>query len=276
MTWDKEAMTKYYNEFAKTEQIVDDQIVSVPSARYKHIIRSVEQLISLMNFNEDDRVLDAGCGAGRFISRIQKTKRCQIFGIDTSPNMIMRARKRISEANFLIADILNLPFQREIFTSVISYSVLWHIPSKTGSIYFNFDIYERGLSEFRRVLKVGGRVLFNIDNPFHLQSIIDLFGHIINVKLLKKMGLQTYKMPLKMAKNMLSRLGFQISNVIASGLYPFLLETLYLPFKSNPSENTINWFYDSFNRLEKIAMRKNFLHLFASYFVIIAIKLHII
>jgi predicted TPR repeat methyltransferase len=72
MTGSKGRCPKWYNTYAKDKEVTDDQIVSVPSARYKHILVNIEQLISLMSFSDADRVLDAGCGAGRFIYGIRK------------------------------------------------------------------------------------------------------------------------------------------------------------------------------------------------------------
>lgn len=264
----KKRMTKWYDKYAKDKEINDDQIVSVPSERYKRIAREIEHYISLMSFSDDDRVLDAGCGAGRFIHKIRKTSSCHIFGVDTSRNMIERARRRVPDASYLIADVLYLPFRRDAFTAVICYSVLWHIPSKTGSLHFNSDIYERGLKEFKRVLRASGRVLFNINNPFHLQSIIDFFVSVIRVKLLGNVGLQTYKISFRATKSILTKLGFRISDVVASGYYPVLLETFFIPFHRVASENIINLYYNSFDRLENFAERKNLLHTFAYTFVI--------
>lgn len=225
-----------------------------------------------MNLGDNDCVLDAGCGAGRFIYRIRKTKSCQVYGVDTSRNMINRARKRVPDANYLIGDILHLPFRRKVFTAVICYSVLWHIPSERGGLFFNSDIYEKGLKEFKRVLEAGGRVLFNISNATHLQSIIDFFICVIWNKLLKHERLQTYKMPLRMAKSTLTKLGFKISDVVANGYYPVLLETLYIRFHPTLSENLINRYYDSFCRLENFVAAKSLLHAFAHTFVINAIN----
>jgi len=271
-TWNKKTMAERYDEYAKDASIEDDQIVSVQSARYKRIARDVEKLISLMSLKDHDRVLDAGCGAGRFIYRIRKTRSCQIVGIDTSREMIKRARKRCPDANYIIADVLHLPFIEGYFTTVICVSVLWHIPSETGSFPFNRDIYEWGLREFKRALAVGGKVLFNIGNPFHLQSIIHLFTTAINVKLLKNAGLQTYTISLKMAENILTILGFRISDVVPHGYYPIFLETLYLPFRRTPSENMIDRYYNLFDRLENWSRRRTLLHNFAYTVIIRAIK----
>lgn len=69
----KKTMVKWYNEYAKEKETSDDQIVSVSSLRYERITRDIEELISLMGLSDDEFVLDAGCGAGRFIYRIRKT-----------------------------------------------------------------------------------------------------------------------------------------------------------------------------------------------------------
>jgi hypothetical protein len=98
------------------------------------------------------------------------------------------------------------------------------------------------------------------------------FASVIKVKLVRDVGLQTYKMPLRTAKNISTKLGFRISDVIASGHYPLLLETLFIPFHRMPSENIINWYYNTFDPLNDSAERKNLLHSFAHTFVIKAIS----
>lgn len=275
ITWNKKDMIEWYDKHAEDKEITDDQIVSVQSARYKRIVEEVEKLVSLMSFGDDDCVLDAGCGSGRFIHKMRKTESCQIFGIDTSRHMIKRARKRAPNANFLIADVLHLPFRSESFTAVVCYSVLWHIPSESGASFFNFDVYEGGLKEFKRVLGLGGRVLFNITNPLHPQSVIDFFVSFIRVKLLKNVGLQTYKMPLGTVESILTKLGFRVSDVVAGGYFPVLLETLYVPFHLSPSEKMINKYYDSFCHLRNFVGQKIWLHFFAHTFVVKAIRMNL-
>jgi SAM-dependent methyltransferase len=269
--WNKKTMSEWYDKHAKDEGVTDDQLVSVPSGRYKCIARDIEQLICSMSFSDEDRVLDAGCGAGRFIYRIRKNTSCEVFGIDTSVTMIKRARKRTPDASYVRADVLHLPFRNRAFTAIVCYSVLWHIPSEKGGLFFNSDIYEKGLQGFKKVLEVEGRVLFNISNPFHLQSIIGFLTSIIKVNFLRKNGLLTYKIPLIIAKDILTKLRFKISDIMPSGYYPVTLETLYLPFHSSPSEKMINGYCNFFRRLEK-SFKGKALSTFAYTFVIKAIN----
>lgn len=116
-------------------------------------------------------------------------------------------------------------------------------------------------------------MLFNITNPFHLESIIVFFINIIKVKLLKNIGLQTYNMSIGKTKNILTRLGFKISDLVASGYYPIHLETLFVPFCRVPSENMIDRYYDFYNRFEKFNWLNSLLKPFVHTFEIQAINL---
>ena len=76
------------------------------------------------------RIGDLGCGIGRwsyFLKDIAK----EIVLIDFSES-IFEARKNLSESDnmiFIMADVLNLPFQDDIFDFMFSLGVLHHIPS---------------------------------------------------------------------------------------------------------------------------------------------------
>jgi hypothetical protein len=94
----------------------------------------------------------------------------------------------------------------------------------------------------------------------------------MQTKLLKNVGLRSYKLPLGMAKRILTKLGFMPSDVVASGFYPMLLETFYILFRCPPSEETINRYYDSFERLGNLAWIRRVLQPFAETFVVKAIN----
>jgi len=76
------------------------------------------------------RICDLGCGIGRwsyFLKDIAK----EIVLVDFSES-IFEARKNLSESDniiFIMADILDLPFQDDTFDFIFSLGVLHHIPS---------------------------------------------------------------------------------------------------------------------------------------------------
>jgi len=122
-----------------------------------------EKMLSLIQLRTDDRVLDAGCGAGWLERMIHPlVPRGQVVGLDISDQMVLRARKNaaaLDHASFVVAGVEAIPWASDYFTSAVSIesSYYWPDPAK-------------GLREIFRVLCAGGSlwVLINYyrDNPF--------------------------------------------------------------------------------------------------------------
>ncbi len=100
-----------------------------------------------------DKVLDLGCGNGRFFE-ILKDKGIDYIGVDFSERLIEIAKKRYPQAKFQVADALNLPFSNDYFDKVYAIAVLHHIPSK--------EFRQRFLEETKRVLKPGGLLILTV------------------------------------------------------------------------------------------------------------------
>ena len=116
-----------------------------------------------------DKVLDLGCGNGRFFE-ILKDKGVDYIGVDFSERLIEIAKKRYFypvksdkvgakqfnrvRVKFQVADALNLPFPNNFFDKVYTIAVLHHIPSK--------EFRQRFLEEAKRVLKPGGLLILTV------------------------------------------------------------------------------------------------------------------
>jgi ubiquinone/menaquinone biosynthesis C-methylase UbiE len=115
-----------------------------------------ERLISLADVQRGNSVLDIGCGTGTLA--IAATRHvgptAVVHGIDASPEMIARARRKAAKAGadavFQLAVAEKLPFQDGQFDVVLSTLMLHHLPRNTR---------QQCATEVRRVLKPGGRVL---------------------------------------------------------------------------------------------------------------------
>jgi SAM-dependent methyltransferase len=102
-------------------------------------------------------VLDAGCGPGILSKYLIESGASEVVGFDVSPSMIELAEERTNQkAQLFVADmrypLSNLTDQYfDIVTSslAIDYIEDWSVP----------------LSEFRRILKNGGRFIFSVQHP---------------------------------------------------------------------------------------------------------------
>lgn len=101
------------------------------------------------------RVLDVGCGEGRFC-RMLGNDAGEVVGIDPTPALIATARTRDPGGTYLRAVAERLPFASDTFDLVVSYLSLIDIPDVGAAI-----------PEMARVLKPGGVLLIANLNSFN-------------------------------------------------------------------------------------------------------------
>ncbi len=123
---------------------------------FGHERRFRETLLRPARLREGEHVLDVGCGTGSLalLARQQVGPNGRVAGIDGSPEMIARARRKAAkvkaEVSFEVAPAQALPFDDGSFDVVLSTLMLHHLPRPSR---------EQLGREIRRVLKPGGRVL---------------------------------------------------------------------------------------------------------------------
>ncbi|UOY01374.1 methyltransferase domain-containing protein [Blastococcus sp. PRF04-17] len=95
------------------------------------------------------RVLEIGCGTGVITALIAGLPGVgEVVGVDPVPYFVERARARLPDVRFEVADGRGLPFGDESFDGVVFSTTLCHIPGP-----------ERALAEAHRVLRTGGHLL---------------------------------------------------------------------------------------------------------------------
>jgi ubiquinone/menaquinone biosynthesis C-methylase UbiE len=116
-----------------------------------------DRLVELARLAPGESVLDVGCGTGTLAiaakRRVGSTGK--VNGIDPSPEMIARARKKTLKAGvevvFETAVAESLPFPEATFDAVLSTAMLHHLADD--------EARRQCIHEIRRVLRPGGRLL---------------------------------------------------------------------------------------------------------------------
>jgi SAM-dependent methyltransferase len=93
--------------------------------------------------------LDAACGTGRYASYLVAHGH-RVIGVDSSADMLVRARARVPQARFLRGDLRHLPLPDGTVDLVVSGLALAHVP-----------VLEPVMAEFARVLHPGGHLVIS-------------------------------------------------------------------------------------------------------------------
>jgi len=98
------------------------------------------------------RVLDLGCGSGRYLRLLRPQRPRVAIGVDFSPEMLARARGLC--APLVRGELRALPFAERSFDLVVSGLVVGHVPELAGF-----------LREVSRVMRQGGTVVYSDLHP---------------------------------------------------------------------------------------------------------------
>jgi len=135
--------------------------------------------LPLLDLTPQSHVLEVGCGAGGCALYLSRLTQAQVTGIDVNASAIEEARtsaKSVPETRTCFEQIDasgRLPFEDASFDAVFSNDVMCHIPDRS-----------RALKEWRRVLKLNGRMLFT--------DAMILTGPITNEQLMTRSSIGLY------------------------------------------------------------------------------------
>ena len=115
------------------------------------------EIPKLLHLSSSSSVLEIGCGSGGYAVHLAKHIGCQVMGLDINAEGVRNARalaekdKLGARVKFEQCDVSQgLPVQDNAFDAIYSNDVLCHVPRRS-----------QVLSDLRRVLKPGGRLLFS-------------------------------------------------------------------------------------------------------------------
>jgi SAM-dependent methyltransferase len=93
--------------------------------------------------------LDAACGTGRFAELLARHGH-QVIGVDSSPDMLAHARRRVPDAEFRLGALDRLPLPDDSADVIVCALALVHVPR-----------LQPVLAEFARVLRPGGDLVIS-------------------------------------------------------------------------------------------------------------------
>jgi SAM-dependent methyltransferase len=124
------------------------------------MLRKLEALF-LAHIPAGARVLDAGCGRSLF-TEISPSWPFTIVAADVEHDLLRERKAEFGDVRWVVAGALPLPFADESFDAVFAGELIEHLPDPV-----------RGLAEFRRVLRPGGRLILTTPNRLRLANVAD-------------------------------------------------------------------------------------------------------
>lgn len=97
------------------------------------------------------KLLDAGCGNGKYLS---VRKDCVVCACDACPALVNIAKAKHPHANVSIANVLCMPYADNAFDNLICIAVLHHLSTAQKR--------SMAIEELMRVLKPGGRAFITV------------------------------------------------------------------------------------------------------------------
>ncbi len=128
------------------------------------------RLFHLTEISSDDRLLDAGCGAGNLVFELASRCRAAI-GCDIQFNRLIFGAQR-GQGTYVQGHLQQLPFADKTFNTIFCMEVLEHI--------------ERGITvqilhEFSRILKPQGQLLITTPNYRSLWALIEFLADTLRL-----------------------------------------------------------------------------------------------
>jgi SAM-dependent methyltransferase len=138
----------HYLVTAKRLLSFPDRLIQAP-IYLEHMNVVIERLAPF----QGQRILDAGCGDGRFIAEVGG-RNVEVYGTDYSERAVQFARIMNPGAKIEVGDLTaRLPFAQDWFDQIVLIETLEHIPPH--------DLPEV-IRELHRVLRPGGRIIITV------------------------------------------------------------------------------------------------------------------
>jgi SAM-dependent methyltransferase len=153
MRYDATDTAAFYDQYGEREwtRFEDGRTPAVSIATHAHYLRRF--------VSSGDRVLDIGCGPGRFTIELARIG-ARVVAADLSPGQLELHRKYVAQAKAedavearVVADVLELPFADGEFDITVCYG---------GPLSYLLERAPHAVAELARVTRPGGHVLVSV------------------------------------------------------------------------------------------------------------------
>lgn len=159
MSWDR--LRSSYDQVAgRYEETFGDELAGKPYDR---------ELLDRWLTAVEDPVLEVGCGPGQVGAYLQERGR-RVIGTDLSLGMARRATRRLSSA--AVADLRAVPIREGSVGAVLGFYCIIHLPRPE---------LDGALSEFRRALRPGGRLLLSAHEGHGELAVDEFLGEAVPI-----------------------------------------------------------------------------------------------
>ncbi len=150
-------------ESRKTELIVDSENFSLQK----------RAVIKMLGDVKNKNILEFGCGNGLYSIYLSRLG-ANVTGIDLGKDIILLAQKaaqlNFAICNFLVGNIVSIPFANGTFHYVIGHGILHHLPQSW---------LKKSVNESYRVLKPNGKAYFS--EPIENSKIFNFIQNIVPI-----------------------------------------------------------------------------------------------
>jgi LmbE family N-acetylglucosaminyl deacetylase/SAM-dependent methyltransferase len=180
------------------------------------ISRRMELALALIDrLGGSGRSLDVGCGAGQLVVEMGR-RGYKAHGCDISERMVAESRALLEReglsARVEQAEAEHLPYPSGNFDWVTALGVIEYLPSPAA-----------GMSELRRVLAPGGRLIVTAPNPYRLAYVLDPVG-ILRARIARpKVGYGRHYFSPGRLRRLIEFSGLKLVELEAHGLGPLTL-----------------------------------------------------
>jgi trans-aconitate methyltransferase len=129
---------------------------------HSFVYESADDMVTLLNPDPTESVLDLGCGTGQLTHRIESSAN-RVVGTDSALDMITQAKENFPELSFVRSDARTLPFDHS-FDAVFSNAVLHWI---------NDDDQDEVIGQVKQVLNSEGRFVAEFGGSGNVSRVIE-------------------------------------------------------------------------------------------------------